>query len=114
TLATPAELGYLSLSIFLLQAPMSLIGNAIGQVYLANAPAAHREGRLGSYTFGIARTLSRIVAVPMATAAILAPILFTVVFGPNWERAGVLVTWMAPWFALQFITSPVSTALHVT
>lgn len=114
TVATPAELGYLSLSIFLLQAPMSLIGNAIGQVYLANAPLARREGRLASYTFGIARTLSRIVALPMAAAAIMAPILFTTIFGQAWERAGVLVTWMAPWFALQFITSPVSTALHVT
>lgn len=114
TVAASAELGYLSLSIFLLQAPMSLVGNAIGQVYLANAPLALREGRLDLYTFGIARTLSRIVAVPMATAAIMAPILFTIVFGQAWERAGVLVTWMAPWFALQFITSPVSTALHVT
>lgn len=114
SVAKPAELGYLSLSIFLLQAPMSLIGNAIGQVYLANAPAAHREGRLGAYTLNIARTLSRIVAVPMTMAALLAPILFTIVFGSTWERAGVLVTWMAPWFALQFITSPVSTALHVT
>lgn len=113
TLATPAELGYLALAIFVLQAPMSLIGNAIGQVYLANAPVARREGRLDSYTFGIARTLSRMVAVPMATAAIMAPILFTIVFGQTWERAGVLVTWMAPWFALQFIASPVSTALHV-
>lgn len=112
-LSQSSEIGYLSLGIFLLQAPMALVGNSVGQAYLAEAPDAHRAGRLGDLTARIARGLCRTVAVPMAATAVLAPIVFGTVFGAPWSRSGVLVAWMAPWFALQFITSPISTALHV-
>ena len=52
-LAAGPEAGYLALAIFLLQAPMALIGNAVGQVYLSGAPEAWREGRLEVFTVEI-------------------------------------------------------------
>jgi hypothetical protein len=39
--AAPDEAGYLMLAMYVLQAPMSLIGAAVGQVYLSKAPAVH-------------------------------------------------------------------------
>jgi O-antigen/teichoic acid export membrane protein len=112
-LAEGPEAGYLTLAIFLLQVPMALLGNAIGQVYLAGAPAAHNEGRLAQYTGDTLKALVRASALPLAFLAIVSPSAFGLVFGAPWTRAGVLVAWMVPWFFVQFVTSPISTALHV-
>lgn len=112
-LSTGAEPGYLTLAIFLLQTPMSLLGNAIGQVYLSDAPKALAEGRLDTFTLQSFRTLVRAAAGPLAFLAIASPAAFGLVFGDAWWRAGVLVSWMAPWFFAQFVTSPISTSLHL-
>lgn len=112
-MAIGPEAGYAALAIYLLQAPMALLGTAMGQVYLSEAPAALREGRLGRHTVdSIARLM--LVGVSLLTlAAIVSPSAFEWVFGQGWARAGTLVAWMTPWFILQFISSPVSSALHV-
>lgn len=112
-LAAGPEAGYLTLAIFLLQAPMALVGNAVGQVYLSGAPAAHRRGELAAYTRRMARGLFAAAVVPLGLVAVVSPFAFELVFGEGWGRAGVLVAWMTPWFLLQFVTSPISTALHV-
>lgn len=112
-LAVGPEAGYLTLAIFLLQAPMALIGNAVGQVYLSGAPEQHRAGALTAYTLATIRRLARLAAAPLAFMAVLSPAVFEWVFGAGWSRAGVLVAWMAPWFFLQFIASPTSSVLHV-
>jgi O-antigen/teichoic acid export membrane protein len=112
-LAKGPEAGYLTLAIFLLQAPMALLGNAVGQVFLSGAPEAYRAGKLAPFTLKSLNGLVRAATGPMIFLAIVSPFAFELVFGPGWSRAGVLVTWMVPWFLLQFISSPVSTALHV-
>lgn len=113
-LSAGPEAGFLTLALFVLQAPMALIGNAVAQVYLSGAPEAHREGRLGVYTTDMFAGLLRMGAGPMIFAAIVSPAAFGLVFGEGWERSGVLVAWMAPWFLLQFLSAPISNALHVT
>lgn len=112
-MASGPEAGYLTLAIFLLQAPMALVGNAVGQVYLSGAPEAHRNGELAPYTRRMIVGLFKTATLPIALVAVVSPFAFEMVFGEGWGRAGVLVAWMAPWFLLQFVTSPVSTALHV-
>jgi len=113
-MASGPEAGYLALSLFVLQAPLALLGNAIGQVYLSGAPQAHREGRLDTYTAETLIGLMRAGSGPLLFAAIASPALFGLVFGTSWERSGVLVAWMAPWFFLQFLASPICNALHVS
>lgn len=112
-LAAGPEAGYLTLAVFLLQAPMALVGQAVGQVYLADAPEARREGRLGDFTGDMLQRLARLSAAPIAFLAGVSPAAFGFVFGEEWTRSGVLVAWMAPWFFFQFLASPLSTALHV-
>ena len=58
--------------------------------------------------------LAKLGIGPLLFAALVAPSLFGIIFGEAWQRAGVLLAWMTPWFVLQFMTSPVSMALHVT
>jgi O-antigen/teichoic acid export membrane protein len=113
-LAAGPEAGFLALAIFLLQAPMALLGTAVGQVYLSGAPEALREGRLDVFTEGMIGRLILIATGPILFAAVVSPALFGLVFGQEWERSGVLVAWMAPWFLMQFLSSPISTVLHVT
>lgn len=108
------EAGYLALAMRVMQAPMGLIGGAIGQVYFSRAPEEHRSGRLGVFTAGILGGLMKAGVGPLAFAGIVAPAIFAIVFGESWGRAGVLVAWMTPWFILQFLASPVSIALYVT
>ena len=109
-----SEAGFLTLSLFVLQAPLSLLGNSIGQVYLSGAPSAHREGRLAAYTDETLSTLVKLGLGPMLFAAIVAPYTFGIIFGSSWERSGYLISWMVPWFFLQFLASPICNALHVT
>jgi O-antigen/teichoic acid export membrane protein len=108
------EAGFLALAIFLLQAPMALIGTSVGQVYLSGAPEALREGRLAVFTEDMMVRLIQLSAGPLLFAAIVSPTAFGLIFGHQWDRSGVLVAWMAPWFLMQFISSPVSTVLNVT
>lgn len=108
------EAGHLALAMRVMQVPMGLIGGAIGQVYLSRAPEEYRAGNLSSFSFDILGGLLKSGVGPLAFAGIAAPLLFVLVFGQNWERAGELVSWMSPWFIFQFIVSPISMALHVT
>lgn len=108
------EAGYLALAMRVMQAPMGLIGGAIGQVFFSRAPEEMRNRRLGEFTADTIAGLLKSGVGPLIFAGCLAPVLFGPVFGAEWARAGVLVAWMTPWFIFQFIVSPVSMALHVT
>lgn len=113
-LAAGPEAGYLLLAMSVIQAPMALFGTAIGQVYLSRAPQEYRNGHLGSFTAEILGGLIKTGVGPLLAVGILSPIVFGPLFGARWERAGWLVTWMTPWFIMQFLASPISMALHVS
>jgi O-antigen/teichoic acid export membrane protein len=112
-LAAGPEAGFLMLAISVIQAPMSLLGTAVGQVFLSRAPQEFRLGHLGRFTAAILGGLLKTGIGPLIFGGLLAPDLFAKVFGEEWRRAGVLMAWMTPWFAMQFLASPVSMALHV-
>ncbi|WP_165363667.1 lipopolysaccharide biosynthesis protein [Sphingobium cupriresistens] len=109
-----AEAGQLFLAMQIMAAPMTLLGASVGQVYASRAQEELRNGTLYRFTLSMMRRLFLICLVPMAAAALLAPQFFPVVFGAEWARAGVIVTWIAPWMLLQLTVSPVSMGLHVT
>lgn len=113
-LAIGPEAGYLTLAMSVMQAPMALIGNAIGQVYLSRAPDHYRNGNLAQFTVDTLGGLSKVGVGPLIFAAIVAPDGFSIVFGENWRRAGEMLAWMTPWFIAQFLSSPLSMAVHVT
>ena len=113
-LAIGPEAGYLTLAMSVMQAPMALIGNAIGQVYLSRAPEHYRNGTLAQFTVDTLGGLSKVGVGPLIFAAIVAPDGFAIVFGENWRRAGEMLAWMTPWFIAQFLSSPLSMAVHVT
>lgn len=106
--------GQLMLAMYVIQAPMGLIGGAISQVYLSEAPSRLRVGRLDQFTLEVLGKLCKVGVGPLVAIGVLSPSVFWIVFGSEWEKAGLLIAWMTPWFVLQFLASPVSMALHVT
>lgn len=112
--AAGAEAGFLMLAMRLLSAPMGLIGGAVAQVYLSEAAEKHHQGQLKAFTYKAIWGLAKVGFVPLLLAGVLAPYIIPLIFGEGWQRVGVLIAWMVPWFFMQFITSPVSMALHIT
>jgi O-antigen/teichoic acid export membrane protein len=108
-----AEAGFLLLAMQVMTAPMTLLGSSISQVYVSRAPTEFREGRLAPFTLAIMRRLILVGVGPLILAGALAPWVFPLAFGANWERSGEIVAWLVPWMALQFITSSVSMVMFV-
>ncbi|MBT2342223.1 MULTISPECIES: oligosaccharide flippase family protein [Pseudomonas] len=113
-LAIGPEAGFLLLAMQIMQAPISLIGSAVSQVYISNAPEKMRDGRLGEFT---ANTLSGIIKVgilPLIIGGVAAPYVFSIVFGEAWDRTGEIIVYMIPWIVMQLLVSPISMVLHTT
>lgn len=113
-MAEQVEAGFLLLAMQVMQAPLSLIGTSISQVYLSTAAQEHKQGTLGQATAHVLGSLMRFGLGPLLLICLLAPEIFGLVFGAEWRRAGELVLWMTPWLALQFLASPISLALYAT
>ncbi|NYT79875.1 oligosaccharide flippase family protein [Alcaligenaceae bacterium] len=112
-LAIGPEVGFLALATRIMAAPLQLLGGAIRQVYLSKAPSEFRQGTLAIFTTRVLTGLVKTGVGPIVFVGIIAPIIFPLVFGEQWQRAGEIVRWMTPWFVLQFLASPLSMALHV-
>jgi O-antigen/teichoic acid export membrane protein len=107
------EAGFLFLAMRAIGLPMSLVGSSAGQVFLAEAPEKLREKTLSTFTHRTMWSLFRTGAPSMLAIGLMSPLIFPLVFGPEWTRAGWLVLWMTPWFILQFVSSPVSMVMHI-
>lgn len=96
-------------------APVALLGQAMAQVYLAEASRWARGDRsrmLQSFD-GITKRLAIVGAVPFGLLAVVGGPLIGLVFGPKWQHAGVLVQIQAlTWWAM-FVVGPVLNTLTV-
>lgn len=109
----PAIVGYYALAFRMLQMPMSLIGSAIGQVFLQRASEANREGTLGPLAEKLFSRLLILSLFPCALLTIIGQDVFSIIFGINWAQAGAYVQVLAPWICIWFIASPLSSLYYV-
>ncbi|GGI96898.1 lipopolysaccharide biosynthesis protein [Halopseudomonas pertucinogena] len=93
--------------------PISILGQAVANVFFSSAAEAHREGKLGALVHSIHYKLAQIAMPPAVALMITAPEVFSVIFGEQWREAGHVARWMTPWLYLVFITSPLSTLFAV-
>lgn len=111
-LASP-EAAYLMLAMRIMQAPMGLIGSAIGQVYFSRAAQELRDGSIKSFTIETLNPLIKYGASTIIFIAIISTELLPLAFGSEWSRTGEIVLWIMPWLIIQFISSPISMIMHV-
>ncbi len=103
------ELGHLSFSMRLLQAPVSLVGAAFSQVFYQKASSLHREQASLQHLVKETILKATLIGLPVVIVLIFAgPYLFSVIFGEGWRESGVYVSILAPWFFFDFIRIPVS------
>jgi O-antigen/teichoic acid export membrane protein len=102
-------LGFYSLSLRLLQAPLWLVGISIGQVFYKEASEQHKKD--GNLLKPVMKTLktSAVIAFPILIILItIGPWLIGFVFGNAWTEAGKYARILAPWMFFDFIRSTVS------
>ncbi len=109
----PAIVGYYSLGQRVLTMPMSILGGSVAQVFSTRAVEAKRNGDLADLTLKLFRKLMEIGLVPIVLITLIAPDLFTVIFGAKWVTAGHYIRWLAIWLFLVFISSPLSVLYSV-
>ena len=95
--------------------PMRLLGNAVAQVYLSEAPRLVRSDH-AAMTELFMRTTWRLLAaasiVPLAVV-LAGPMLFGLVFGAAWAESGAFARFLALMYLAQLVVSPTSQTLTV-
>lgn len=111
---TPTVVGWYGMGERLLRTPMSILGRAVGQVFLQRGAVAHREEKLGALFLETVRALARLGIPPLVVLTMSGREIFTVILGEQWTEAGLYLQFLGPWAFIWFVTSPVSTVLTIT
>jgi O-antigen/teichoic acid export membrane protein len=107
--------GLLGLTIRVVGAPASFLGEAVTGVFAGEASAGVRNdaGRLGTWVRGTVLRLIAIGVIPTAVLLIFGPALFAMVFGAEWREAGQFAQLLCWGYFAQFVVSPVSQTLLI-
>lgn len=97
----------------LMQAPVTLIGGAMNQVFYQKFSRA-RRGELTGLTLRSAGFTLAIGLVPFTILWFIAPWLVPIFLGDQWQEAGLIAQAIIPWLYLVLTTSPISTVFVVT
>jgi O-antigen/teichoic acid export membrane protein len=93
--------------------PVGLISGNLSRVYLGEAQERERQKTLFAFTAKLLMLLF-LTALPVAIAIFLfAQPLSTLLFGTEWARAALYLSWLVPAALLQFAVVPVATVLYV-
>lgn len=108
----PSNVGFFSIASGALALPASLIGASVMQVFYPRInEALHRgedaRGLIVKATLGLALSGS----LPFVIVIAAGPMLFGLIFGADWETAGVYAQWLSPWLFFQYINKPAVSAI---
>jgi len=105
--------GLYALGIRVLHLPGSLVGRSISQVFFSAAADSNLSGTVDSVTDNVFRNLFTLGLPFFVLLGIVAPELFSFIFGPSWKTAGIFVQILMPWIFLDFIITPLSMLISV-
>lgn len=89
--------------------PVSIIGQAIGDVFRQKSSRQYAEsGECKKLYNSTAKTLALIAVVPFTVLMIFAKPAFSLVLGDGWELAGIFVTLLAPFYFIRLVVSPLT------
>jgi O-antigen/teichoic acid export membrane protein len=95
--------------------PLTLIAGAVAQVFVAESAQLAREQpeELRRLYRSTTLSLARTAFFPAVLLAVTAPFLAGLIFGSNWEQAGLYVAILAPMYYLTFVTTATGDVLSV-
>jgi len=98
-------LGYYSMTIKMLQAPISLIANSIGRVFFQITTAMKRdEQKIGEYVYRNLNRAMKILIIPMIFLIVFGDILTIIFFGIEWKMTGYFFQILAIKYFFVFLT----------
>jgi O-antigen/teichoic acid export membrane protein len=106
--------GYYSLSHRILSLPMTLIGQAVAQVFFDRAAKAKNDPvELAQITLSIYKKLLILGSLTMSVVTFYGDIIFPFVFGAEWAMAGRYAQWLSIWLVFTLCASPLSNIYFV-
>lgn len=113
-LYSPEIVGFYSLAVRTLSLPLQLIGRSVAQVFYKDAIKETQENGTASIAFKRSFLILTLVAILIALViSFLAPWLYALVFGQNWEKAGEIAQLLMFLFGARLISSSLSDVLNV-
>ncbi len=93
--------------------PVGLINSAVSQVFFQKLSVIE-PGQMYREVVGSIKRALIIGIAPFAVFYALAPWIFPLVFGVEWQQAGYFARALIPWMCMLLVTSPISTMFVVT
>lgn len=102
-----AMAGWYALAQRVVALPLRLIGEGASEVFLGEIRAVDQKGlnRLFKRTIALFTVIGLIVLLPLS---LVAPWLFSIIFGAAWVETGVICQLLVPLYLGQFVAHPVS------
>ncbi|QMT16757.1 oligosaccharide flippase family protein [Planococcus maritimus] len=101
--------GWYSMAQRILLMPLTILGSAIAQIYYKEAVALfHHDKSLKKLTERIVYSSYLVIFLPMYIIMCFGESLFSSFFGEDWGEAGEISAYLAPWFLMVFVGSPLS------
>lgn len=101
--------GLYGLSYSIVNLPIMVIGKALADVsYKHTMEIIHSNKSLAGYMERVIAHLLLIAVIPLLILLFFSQLLFSLVFGPEWQISGLYVQILLPVFLLRFLSSPVT------
>lgn len=113
-LFNPLAAGVFFLAERMLTAPANMIGQAVGQVMLSGSREALSKGEISTRARRLAIVLLALGIVPTIGLCLAGPWLFSLIFGEEWRRSGVIAGYLVFGVLAQLVYSSVSPILSAT
>jgi len=107
--------GVFGLAMGMINLPMDLIGRSVAQVFYAEISKEGKNNpqKIYNLSVSITKKLFLISLIPVAVLIVLGPWLFSTIFGPEWQDAGLYARYFSIIVLTRFISSPTVNIFNV-
>lgn len=102
-------IGLYSVAIAIVFKPISLLGNAVYQVFSQKTVENHHSNiPLLKDTLQLLQKMILIGILPLIALILWSPEIFSIIWGPDYYKAGEYLRLILPWLSMVYLTSPLS------
>jgi O-antigen/teichoic acid export membrane protein len=110
----PAAAGFYAVGVRVLTLPSAFIAQALGKVFLPRiTEAVHKGENIQKHIIKATIGLALVGVIPYGLVVTFGPLLFSLVFGAEWVRAGEYARWVGLWLFFAFMNVPSVQAIAI-